>query len=164
MSHATELEDLGSDRPLLPVPTKPDFDTSSPSSSKLSLHERSQKVTLLSLLSIWKYDLLLCVLSFAAITALICLLSTQDGKRQRTWANGTLTLNTAISILSTIIRSSVVVPIAAALTQQKWLWFRSSRANINGRRLWDYEVFDRASRGVPGSIQLLGTTGMRYVR
>jgi hypothetical protein len=134
MSHATELEDLGSDRPLLPVPTKPDLDTSSPSSSQLSLHKRSRKLTLLSLLGIWKYDLLL---SFAAMTALICLLSTQDGKRQRTWADGTLTLNTAISILSTII--------------------------INGRRLWDYEVFHRASRGVPGSIQLLGTTGLGCV-
>jgi hypothetical protein len=165
MTQATEHDDPGTERPLLPLPTKPGLDVSSSSSPiHLSPKITRRNITVLSLINIWKYDLLLCALSLIALVALVSLLSTQHGRRQRTWADGTLTLNTAIWILSTVIRSSVVVPVAAALTQQKWLWFRARRSSGKGRLLWDYEVFDRASKGVPGSVQLLGTTGLRCVR
>jgi hypothetical protein len=58
-----------------------------------------------------------------------------------------------LAISSAIMRASMLLPVATAIGQLRWSWFRSSR------RLIDIERFDEASRGIIGSAKL-----MFYVR
>ena len=61
-----------------------------------------------------------------------------------------LTLNAVVSILAVIARSSLVLPLAEALSQVKWRWFWSRQ-----RPIIDFETFDLASRGPWGSPSML---------
>lgn len=58
------------------------------------------------------------------------------------------TLNSYISICSTVFKTSLAVPIAAAISQLKWTWFRRSRP------LADYVLIEK-SKGLVGSLMLL---------
>lgn len=60
-----------------------------------------------------------------------------------------------LSILSTIMRACMLLPVATCIGQLKWSWFRSRR------RLVDVERFDEASRGITGSLVLLWTVRFR---
>ncbi|PSN72495.1 hypothetical protein BS50DRAFT_569977 [Corynespora cassiicola Philippines] len=118
-----------------------------------------------TLLGIWKYDILLCCVSIAATVGLVVVLALHDGKAQKDWSGGVITLNTVIAVLATVIRASLIVPVAAAITQGKWLWLRTrkgARAS-EGRSLSDYEVYEWASRGVVGSTQLIWISGIRSI-
>ncbi|KAF4552360.1 Hypothetical protein D9617_10g073410 [Elsinoe fawcettii] len=54
------------------------------------------------------------------------------------------------------MRVAVLVPIAAAIGQQKWLWFQLQKPGSRSyRSLEDMELLDSASRGPWGSIVLL---------
>lgn len=79
-----------------------------------------------------------------------------SGKPLPEWQYG-LTLNSVISILATFAKASLVLPVAEALGQLKWFWFRRSRT------LDDFAAFDEAVRGPYGSAFLLRSLGMRYV-
>ena len=61
-----------------------------------------------------------------------------------------ITLNTVISILSTVGRVSLLFPVAGCIGQQKWAWFSGT-----DRPLTDLETFDQGSRGAFGSLMLL---------
>jgi hypothetical protein len=58
-----------------------------------------------------------------------------------------------LAISSAIMRATMLLPVATAIGQLRWSWFRSAR------RLIDIERFDEASRGIIGSAKL-----MFYVR
>ncbi|KAJ8113490.1 hypothetical protein OPT61_g4395 [Boeremia exigua] len=45
------------------------------------------------------------------------------------------------SVLSKIASAALIVPTSEALGQLKWDWFHNSNA------VWDFEIFDKASRG-----------------
>ncbi|ORY00909.1 hypothetical protein BCR34DRAFT_102906 [Clohesyomyces aquaticus] len=59
------------------------------------------------------------------------------------------TLFPILSLLSAIMRAAMLMPVATAINQLRWSWFKSSR------RLIDIERFDDASRGILGSLRLL---------
>jgi hypothetical protein len=61
-----------------------------------------------------------------------------------------LTLNAYISILSKMAGAALILPVSEALGQLKWSWFQQ-----NSRQMWDFEIFDNASRGPWGSLLLL---------
>ncbi|KAI8935466.1 hypothetical protein NX059_008036 [Plenodomus lindquistii] len=61
-----------------------------------------------------------------------------------------VTLNAYISILSKMAGASLILPVSEALGQLKWSWFQQ-----NSKQMWDFEIFDNASRGPWGSILLL---------
>ncbi|CAI6323300.1 unnamed protein product [Periconia digitata] len=65
------------------------------------------------------------------------------------WISG-LTLNTFIAVLSKISGAALILPISEGLGQLKWSWFRG-----DSKRMWDFEIFDNASRGPWGSFLLL---------
>jgi hypothetical protein len=54
-----------------------------------------------------------------------------------------------IAISSAVMRASMLLPVATAIGQLRWSWFRSAR------RLIDIERFDEASRGIIGSAKLI---------
>ena len=63
-----------------------------------------------------------------------------------------ITLNTFISLLATLARAALALPIAESISQLKWVWFQRSH------RLLDVQAFDSASRGPLGSLSLLQVT------
>jgi hypothetical protein len=67
-----------------------------------------------------------------------------------------LTLNTYISILSKMAGAALILPVSEALGQLKWSWFLE-----HSKQMWDFEIFDNASRGPWGSMLLLIRTKAR---
>ncbi|KAE8449583.1 hypothetical protein EG329_007913 [Mollisiaceae sp. DMI_Dod_QoI] len=63
-----------------------------------------------------------------------------------------ITLNTIISILATASKSCLLYVVAAGIGQSKWFWFQET-----SRSLRDVQVFDNASRGLFGSIQIFAS-------
>jgi hypothetical protein len=54
-----------------------------------------------------------------------------------------------------IASAALIVPTSEALGQLKWNWFNKSKA------MWDFEIFDKASRGPWGAVVLLFRTKAR---
>lgn len=105
----------------------------------------------------WYLEIGAVILSFLALAAAIIVLRFEDGKpiTQYTFY---LSLNTVISILGTIAKSSLAFALAACMGQGKWNWFRSRRSELVG-----FQRFDEASRGPWGSMKFLWWLRMRYV-
>ncbi|EDU40877.1 DUF3176 domain containing protein [Pyrenophora tritici-repentis] len=57
-----------------------------------------------------------------------------------------------INVLGKISSAALIVPTTEALGQLKWNWFHKSKA------MWDFEIFDKASRGPLGALMLLYRT------
>lgn len=62
------------------------------------------------------------------------------------------TLLTLVNILGKVASAALIVPTSEALGQLKWNWFNKSNA------MWDFEIFDKASRGAWGATLLLFRT------
>jgi hypothetical protein len=56
------------------------------------------------------------------------------------------------NVLGKVASAALIVPTAEALGQLKWNWFHNSKA------IWDFEIFDKASRGPWGAALLLYRT------
>jgi len=67
------------------------------------------------------------------------------------------TLNALVSLLATLMKASLLIPVAESIGQLKWLWFDRQKD------LDDIQTFDSASRGLRGAICLLWTTRVRLV-
>ncbi|KAH8730726.1 hypothetical protein GQ44DRAFT_699754 [Phaeosphaeriaceae sp. PMI808] len=61
-------------------------------------------------------------------------------------------LLTLANVLGKIASAALIVPTSEALGQLKWNWFHNSKA------MWDFEIFDKASRGPWGAMMLLFRT------
>lgn len=57
-----------------------------------------------------------------------------------------------VNVLGKIAAAALIVPTSEALGQLKWHWFHNSNA------IWDFEIFDKASRGPWGAALLLYRT------
>ncbi|KAJ8113491.1 hypothetical protein OPT61_g4392 [Boeremia exigua] len=101
----------------------------------------------------WLLEIISWFFSLACMIAIIAVLATlQDEKLDRWWvAEKTgLTLNAYISVLSKMAGAALILPVSEALGQLKWNWFLN-----HSKQMWDYEIFDNASRGPWGSFLLL---------
>jgi hypothetical protein len=56
------------------------------------------------------------------------------------------------NVLGKVSSAALIVPTSEALGQLKWNWFHNSKA------MWDFEIFDKASRGPWGALMLLFRT------
>ncbi|KAL6170336.1 hypothetical protein ACJQWK_03320 [Exserohilum turcicum] len=61
-------------------------------------------------------------------------------------------LLTLSNTLGKVASAALIVPTSEALGQLKWNWFHESKA------MWDFEIFDKASRGAWGAALLLFRT------
>ncbi|KAJ5479208.1 hypothetical protein N7530_004717 [Penicillium desertorum] len=103
----------------------------------------------------WGWDILGLGLSLAILIAIIVILRVFDGKQQPSWR--WISLNTLLSWLSTVGKGCIAFPLSAGLSQLKWVWFAQRK-----RPLSDLRVFDNASRGIYGSVELLWALRMRH--
>ena len=97
----------------------------------------------------WKFEIIAMAVSAGAIVAIAAVLLTFNGKSMSTW-HASIRPNTVVSALSTLSKSSMLMVVGQVLGQLKWQHFRK-----RPRRLLDFEIFDDASRGPMGSVQLL---------
>jgi hypothetical protein len=102
----------------------------------------------------WLFEILAAIVSIAAMGSLLGLLSSYNNTVVQHMSYG-ITLNGLVAVLSTISRTSLMIPVASCLSQGKWLYFSQKKETLTGRRLKDLETFDNASRGSWGSLELL---------
>jgi hypothetical protein len=100
----------------------------------------------------WLLEIVSWIISALCMGAILVLLAVFKDKAQPRRILG-LTLNAHIAVLSKIASAALLVPTSEALGQLKWSWFKSG-----SKKLWDFEIFDNASRGPWGSFLLLVRT------
>ena len=109
----------------------------------------------------WLVEILSLILGIAAVIALCLLLRRYDGKavpQAKPVVAVDITLNTLVSILSTISKATLLLSVSECISQSKWSWYLDRQ-----RPLEDLDVFDKASRGAWGGIQLLWKINIRFV-
>ncbi|KAL5438823.1 hypothetical protein PMIN06_010145 [Paraphaeosphaeria minitans] len=101
----------------------------------------------------WLLEIISWVLSALCMAGIGIMLTLYHDKNLPKWPLG-LTLNAYISILSKVASAALLLPVSEALGQLKWSWFQGD----NSKKMWDFEIFDNASRGPWGSFLLLVRT------
>jgi len=120
--------------------------------------ERPLKRGIWSLAKDWAVELL-CVLStLILLAAIIGILAHYDGASIPHWQYG-ITLNTLVSVFTTISTFTLLAPVSAAIGQLKWL-----RLTERSRALDEFCAIHDASRGFRGSLELLSRKKGGYVR
>ena len=104
----------------------------------------------------WLWELSSWLVATASVVIMITVLHNYDHEVPPNWSYG-VTINTAVSVLATILKVCLMCPVAEAIGQLKWLWY----ATCN--RQSDFGMFDEASRGPTGAIQLFARTKGRSV-
>ncbi|KAI9711901.1 MAG: hypothetical protein M1812_007055 [Candelaria pacifica] len=96
----------------------------------------------------WLWEIISLVTSVCATSGIVGVLVYFDGHPLPSWPYS-ITLNALISVLATISKAALLLPISEALSQLKWLWFRAGRKPLS-----DFDKFEQASRGPWGSARL----------
>lgn len=102
-----------------------------------------------NLFSLWWLEIAAVLLSLFTLSAIFGLVFPYRVLRPIPSWPSEITINAVISILSFVLRASIVTVVAEALSQQKWIWFTQNRTLV------DLLTFDRASRGPWGSALLI---------
>ncbi|KAF7518915.1 hypothetical protein G7054_g13272 [Neopestalotiopsis clavispora] len=99
----------------------------------------------------WQWEISASIFSLGCFAAIVGVLATYDAKSLASWnfVFG-ITLNTLIAILSTLSRSTLLVPVTSCISQLKWIHLVAA-----SRPLREVQVFDDASRGPWGSLELI---------
>ena len=106
-----------------------------------------------NILKRWLLELVSWLFSAICMGAVIGVLLYLKDKPLTRWAlaeKSPLNLNAFISILSKMAGAALILPVSEALGQLKWSWFLE-----HSKQMWDFEIFDNASRGPWGSMLLL---------
>lgn len=98
----------------------------------------------------WLVEIISWSLSAACMAGIVIMLACYKSKPIPRWPLG-LTLNAYISVLSKVASGALLLPVSEALGQLKWSWFQGETS----KKMWDFEIFDSASRGPWGSMLLL---------
>jgi hypothetical protein len=106
-----------------------------------------------NILKRWLLEVVSWLFSAVCMAAVIGVLIRLKDEPLSKWALAEktgLTLNAYISILSKMAGAALILPVSEALGQLKWSWFLE-----HSKQMWDFEIFDNASRGPWGSLLLL---------
>ncbi|TKA63621.1 hypothetical protein B0A49_08905, partial [Cryomyces minteri] len=107
----------------------------------------------------WLWEVIGVVGSAAALIGMVILLNHFNHKEQPVWAYTYnkktdqalhVSLNSILSILGTVARICVLIPVTKGLGQLKWVWFAEKE-----RVLTDFDKFEAATRGLTGSAMLM---------
>jgi hypothetical protein len=123
--------------------TKPSLDFTQRAEKKLAEYNASDNV-----FKRWLFEIVSWCISAACMVAIICIyLRIKDHplSQNESYLNWT-------NVLGKVSSAALIVPTSEALGQLKWNWFHESKA------MWDFEIFDKASRGPLGALMLLFRT------
>ncbi|KAL5371752.1 hypothetical protein DPSP01_014032 [Paraphaeosphaeria sporulosa] len=101
----------------------------------------------------WLLEIISWLLSALCMCAIIVILFFLQNKPVPKHWPLNITLNAYIAILSRVASASLMLPVSEAIGQLKWSWFQG-----RSKKMWDFELFDNASRGPWGSLMLLVRT------
>ena len=93
----------------------------------------------------WLLEIASMTINILTITIMANLLSVYQNRPLSVWTFW-ISLNTLISFLGTIAKTSLLYVVSACISQGKWLWF------MKHRPLFDFETIESASQGVIGSV------------
>ncbi|OTB04638.1 hypothetical protein M426DRAFT_149553 [Hypoxylon sp. CI-4A] len=97
----------------------------------------------------WWWEIGASMISISFSVLLMLFLALVDGKPRASWWFY-LEPSTIISICTTIIKTTLMVPVSACLSQLKWLHFREDSYPLS-----HLERIDNASRGPGGALDIL---------
>lgn len=97
----------------------------------------------------WLWEMAGAILSFICIVAVVAVLYRFHGQPLSAWKMP-IAINSLISLFSTVAKAALLLPVAAYLSQLKWHYFAQEPHPLN-----DLQIFDDASRGPLGALQLL---------
>ena len=97
----------------------------------------------------WLFEITCWVISAASLGAIIGIYAHVSNERLADQGN----LLTLANILGKISSAALIVPTTEALGQLKWNWFHGT-----SQAIWDFEIFDKATRGPWGAAMLLYRT------
>lgn len=98
----------------------------------------------------WFVEVAALVFSVLCLGGIVGVLAVISNRPVREWAVVTgITPNAVVSLLSTLCKTALLMPVASCIGQLKWRHFDSEP-----RRLVDLGVFDGASRGPAGSLTM----------
>ncbi|CAI6323242.1 unnamed protein product [Periconia digitata] len=98
----------------------------------------------------WIYEIVTLSIAATCMAAIVVILLDIHGKDLVGRSEGI----TAFTVLSKITSAALLLPTSEALGQLKWNWFHGNKS----WEIWDFEIFDKASRGAWGSALLLFRT------
>jgi hypothetical protein len=99
----------------------------------------------------WQWEFAASAFSLACFVAVVLVLAIYHNKSLSRWNFVfDISLNTLIALLSTLSRTALLVPVASCISQLKWIHLAHSP-----RTLRAVQIFDDASRGPWGSLQLI---------
>ncbi|KAF9871214.1 hypothetical protein CkaCkLH20_11383 [Colletotrichum karsti] len=104
-----------------------------------------------SIMRLWSAEVITLAVAAILMGIILAILLDADDKPQDDWFFP-LNINSVLATLSVMYRSLLVTVSAEALSQFKWIWFFSKRSPP--RSLHHINVFDNASRGIWGALQL----------
>ena len=106
----------------------------------------------------WAWEIISAVFGLVCFAVMVAVLASVDGKPIVSWTSSAVSPNAIISTLSTVGKGAVLLSIDEGLSQLKWVAVRGAVIRLN--RL---EIYDRASRGPLGSLQLLWSFRLKPV-
>ena len=140
---------------LTSLSTKREEETGTPEAAKLLADQTGARKKTTStrvarlLLDTWLVECACLVLGSSCLVTIFILLFTFHGQPLRQW-HSDLSINTILSGLATAMRGFTMLATAAAIGQLKWTWVDKKE-----RPLQDLNIYDGASRGPAGAINLL---------
>ena len=96
----------------------------------------------------WMKELSAMLISILSFLCIVLTLRIHEGRPLPDWPLS-ITINSLVSVFSTIMGMTLFVPLAEGISQAKWHWFQ------NYHPLSDMEVYDRGSRGPWGALKML---------
>ncbi|KAL1966044.1 hypothetical protein VTN77DRAFT_4984 [Rasamsonia byssochlamydoides] len=104
----------------------------------------------------WFLEILSFLVAVVCFVSIVVILAVHQNKKAPHWPAG-ITLNVAISWISNLLETWLMIPVAACISQLCWVWF-----NGKARPLQDICYYDAASRGPMGSLLLLYRLQTRF--
>jgi hypothetical protein len=103
-------------------------------------------------LEFWAWEWTALIVSFLAVTASAITLRIFDGRPipQWSWHSKGISVNSLLSLLSTLSRASLLMPIDECMGQLMWLRFAAQQ-----HRLADVRMYSEATRGPLGALKLM---------
>lgn len=105
----------------------------------------------LSALATWKWEMLALFVSILCMAAIIGILAAMKDQRTTSWRVGSITINAAINILSTLSSMTLGFAVPACFDQEKWRYLKQTKRH----RLQHFTLLDRGSGGPVGAIRVI---------
>lgn len=97
----------------------------------------------------WLWEIGSSFLSLGCVVAIVVILLNLHGKPLSSW-RVPIAPNALVSLFATIAKAALLLPVASCISQLKWLYFERKAHPLN-----ELQIFDDASRGPWGALQLL---------